>query len=252
LTDPSGLDSAAAQADSYSFVDFPVHSGRYGESSRLRRQWEQGRTQFTTKRLNATVGDETASVRASFGWFREADADDVMAYLGAIRCAITRILEDFRGYDPTNRGRPSETEAKFNRWFGNGQQLNRRQFEKVWDVYTEVKNGIDTGTTTFYDKSDSVSYYGYTNLFFLSTHYRTIALGRDYFDGSRAEKIGTLIHEMTHLYAGTDDYGYYTEDSLDAANPVRYTLRRRSVTPNADQLVNNADSYAGLLVQYYD
>jgi hypothetical protein len=69
-----------------------------------------------------------------------------------------------------------------------------------------------------------------------------------------------LFHELTHLFAVTNDNGGYVvpstfdRDPMNAAlrpNAPSYGVNGKAVTPAREQLFRNADTYAGFLADYY-
>jgi hypothetical protein len=213
-----------------------------------RRQWEQGRIESWSGFMEAFG----VRVNAATRWFNPAEESELLRFFAQIRSRFPQIEADLASYGTRNP--VNDIEHRVNRWFGNGAALERAQINMVRDRFRRVREGIDNNSTTFWDDSDSLSVYGQVNYWWTSNRYHTIQLGSKYFAGRPVEKIATIIHELTHLYGNTRDAGYYADVLLvNRQNPVAYEHPETGAAialPTAQQ-VNNADSYAGFVTEFY-
>lgn len=262
VTDPSGLLALPMLEGDLSTtvptVFIPDGPGSAPPSERERttrvEQWRQGRIDRSITRINNNDG--TINLRITAHWFRPGDANQLAHYVSHIRSSISRILSDLTNYSIPNHAPINQMEQRVNRWFGNGRALTNTQVIAVRRVFTAVRDGLDNNDTSFWDDSLDYGGYGYVRWNWTSRNYRAVSLGRDYFDPDTnpGQRIGTLIHELCHLYGGCrGDAGYYDDPaSLDPNNAVTYHSRDGAgLTLTPDQQVGNADSFAGFLVQFY-
>jgi hypothetical protein len=159
----------------------------------------------------------------------------------------------------------SPMQGQINKWFqGNGVGAayaapTSDQVQSILDAYTEVESLLDdTDDPIIYNNSQNdptySAYYGY------NTGSEVLICARFYGStATSADQFATVIHELTHFEpvgpygAGTDDYGYYAAGSLSAADVTWDNIDGVSglVTVTTANLIDNADSYAGFLTQYY-
>ena len=68
---------------------------------------------------------------------------------------------------------------------------------------------------------------------------------------SRSKKAAIIVHELTHAYAGTDDYFYYTQDLNTTM--IRLPGDDDTITNNNETTVlrDNADTYEQFLLNFY-
>jgi hypothetical protein len=139
------------------------------------------------------------------------------------------------------------------RWFVN----NAAAFDyaTVLTGFRDVKDGLDNNRTSYYDDPDSTIYGYVTGI----PGDWDVYVGQKYWTGAAGanlgkERFGTIIHELSHFYAGTADWGYFNNPGAlnglaivwdDPDNPGV------AVVLTTAQLMANADSYAGYLTQYY-
>jgi hypothetical protein len=230
----------------------PVPASERAYQARLQ-TWRVGRTATQTFGTGFNFNGNTGSFRSTANWFTDADANTLSAQLAQVRAAITTILIDLANYTIPNHRPPNTIEQNINRWFGNGNPLTGAQLAAVRRVFTQVAIRVDNNTTVYWDRSFDVSNWGQVSSNWFSTYYNSVQLGAPYFseDSTPRDKIGTLIHELTHLYCNTEDYGYFDDPSSFTNPAVTYTKRGVAVTLTPAQQVDNADSFAGFLAQYY-
>ncbi len=124
------------------------------------------------------------------------------------------------------------------------QTLTPNQLSSIQKAYQAVFNGLISDDTPFTDDPKDTGY-GYSDGVGVYT-------GQKYHKANAKNQYATIIHELSHHYAQTDDNGYYFLPAADAPrtdlSPVTYT---DTLMVSTDELINNADSYAGFLTQYF-
>lgn len=150
-----------------------------------------------------------------------------------------------------------------NAWFGKGKALNAKQMKKIADVLWETYRGFGEGSTKSFASSFEVVCNknckgGRPAAFRKIKHFGTITFDRDivvcvpaFWDSlpNREARIAALVHEMTHWGAGTKDCGYAVHQDVPTTNYV--DIDKDSVNLDTDELMNNASTYEGYVLQNY-
>jgi hypothetical protein len=116
-----------------------------------------------------------------------------------------------------------------------------------------VADGLDNNTITYRNKGAAP---GYEDYYGWNTG-AEIHMGALYFSGDARDRFGTVIHELTHFGPpGTGDAAYF-DNPVAFENPyVGVDWRDPDdtdypITVTTGELIDNADSYAGFLTQFY-
>jgi hypothetical protein len=67
----------------------------------------------------------------------------------------------------------------------------------------------------------------------------------------RRDRLATLYHEFSHSFGGTDDAGGY-QDRPWGIPGFYHDAERKWLFSTTRQLINSADSYAGLFYEYLE
>lgn len=140
---------------------------------------------------------------------------------------------------------------RLSHWFispGDELRLNDQQYQRVYSVFRKVRYAMDNRTLNFendFADHDGERAWVLPLWFGLSSdiHLRPI-----FYRESARRQVGILFHELTHLYAGTGDAGYFDSGSLGNVARPTYNDRQRLTT---GQLIGNADTYEGFLEDYF-
>ncbi|MBI2804257.1 MAG: cadherin-like domain-containing protein [Planctomycetes bacterium] len=220
------------------------------------------RRRFYDTRTSGTVTQNLAgggSITVAFDYFNANERNTVFARLTSLRQALNTILADIGNTTPfgstltfTVWNRLTEqTQTRLGRWFGNGNRLSDYQMHIVRMGFQRVRNAFN-GTLPFENDFEGDAY-AWT---FVGCN---IHLQPAFWAQATSVKlqIGTILHEMTHKYHWTGDRGYFYETSLDAGPPggprplPTYWKGDDDVNLSVSQLIGNADTYAGFLMDFY-
>jgi RHS repeat-associated protein len=128
--------------------------------------------------------------------------------------------------------------ARFVHWFGAADQ---GRIDKVKATWNKIDNAFHSTTLMFeahkpwYGYGNHMDYYGDTHPF-----YEAIRLGDDFWSApltGEDSKAGTIVHEVSHKFAGTGDKYYHSDDRYsiaDAENLARF---------KPGKAVKNANNY---------
>lgn len=137
----------------------------------------------------------------------------------AFNAAYAVMTPSYKAATPNN--------ALYQEWFGN---INNRQ--KVRIIYSSMKKSMEKDQYTIYFNGpectpDDCAYTYYRNnvIYTCTDWYKAPAVGFN-------SKMGTVVHEMTHILKDTEDYEYGR------------TACRNLAQTNPNKAVNNADNYA--------
>jgi hypothetical protein len=207
------------------------------------------------------LGQRRMTLRCHLEDFTPDDARELVGHVRQLRLDLARVLNDLRHHSRA-------TAAHVRRWFPGVE--GRDQLAELRQVYRHIAAGLDRGVTPLYDDPDDPDF-GQTSTFAVRPDLRfdadgriartgdSIGIGRRYHAASgdprldAAARYSTLAHELAHFYGGRGpDHGYFDlADALrDVERPVAYCKDGRPVELTAAQLLDNADSFAGLLVQF--
>jgi peptidyl-Lys metalloendopeptidase len=119
-------------------------------------------------------------------------------------------------------------DAHYTEWFG---AFTDAREAKAKDTYNKVVNGLTTKTLTYNLTGNGcqASWYAYTH-----KGDDTVWMCAQYWDAppeGTDSKAGTVVHELTHAMAGTDDLGYGQQKA------------RALAAKNPDNALQNADNY---------
>jgi RHS repeat-associated protein len=142
-------------------------------------------------------------------------------------------------------------------WFKLDPCNYKKDLDTIYDVYSKVYKKIDAGDLVFeYSKvvddlgGDAASYSSNSAITALATDRgkRTIAVGVALFKKESKEIALSIVHELTHMTSGTEDYAYYAADqgNADTFSPI-WKLDGKVIDMTKFKLMNNADTYAVLL-----
>jgi RHS repeat-associated protein len=152
---------------------------------------------------------------------------------------------------------PDTTMKRLELWFGNRQSLTPKQLDRIAGRLLAAYDRLSSGKTEYKlqitkDDSGIADEEGPAYVTF-----NWIYLRPEFFQNWPLKSQATmLIHEITHLYSPglgrTSDYGYYGSsiDWFGARGPT-YRKGGVGVTLTPAQLIDNADTYAGFIRQYY-
>ena len=114
-------------------------------------------------------------------------------------------------------------------WFGGNEN-------KACEIYKQLKNGMEKNEYIFEaDPDPKKSFYGYTH-----KDTTTIFLCRKYFEADLTgedSKMGTIVHELSHAVARTDDV------KLEGRSQYGKRKCRRLAKEHPEEAVRNADNY---------
>jgi hypothetical protein len=137
------------------------------------------------------------------------------------------------------------------KWFG---ELNARQFRRFAKVFRDVEKGMRTRTPRIRCECDCPEgAFAYTRRVqvllgpkpwprFTALKFEGVILCPQFFRESAVKQIPMYFHELTHVYAGTDDHGYWVEQQ------EKYMLAGEVQELTQRQLLRNADTYRWLLI----
>jgi hypothetical protein len=209
--------------------------------------------------------------RARLENFTNRGGYNLLSNIARVRAAISLAVKDL-GFYFENTERGQSVRDKVNRWFDPPTviqgiiappaivpvpDLTKAQLKTISTVFRIIRDGIDTNVTQWID-DQKYGGYGYVRRNPEGTG-RAIYIGRKYWARGDQDRFGTVIHELAHLYGNKWDKGYFSNptDVESETWPVTYWLPKaegkgtRYVFLSPNQLIDNADSYAGLLTQYY-
>jgi hypothetical protein len=194
-------------------------------------------------------------VKSKLSNFTFAGGLDLMKQIAAVRVELFSALGALNAEAPGipcgNWGGPS---AGVLRWFlGSGEDSSTfgpAQYQALIGVYQDVADGLDNQRTWYYDDTQMEGYFGYVSG--IPDDY-DVRIGTPYWAGTDMDRFGTVIHELTHLYAGTADNGYFNNPGALSNQAIVYKDPDSGevVQLNTSKLLFNADTYAGYLTQYY-
>jgi hypothetical protein len=221
------------------------------------------RRRFYDTRTISTVTQNLAgggSITVAFDYFNAAERTIVFARLTTLRQALNTILADIGNTSPFgstltftvwNR-LTGQTQTRLRRWFGNGNALTDYQMHIVRMGFQRARNAFN-GTLPFENDFEGDGY-AWT-LAGCDIHLRP-----DFWaETSIKTQIGTLLHEMTHKYHWTGDRGYFHDPASLAAGPpggprplpTYWKGNDDNISFSVNQLIGNADTYAGFLMDFY-
>jgi hypothetical protein len=207
-------------------------------------------------RVTATLnwGGYTTQLSSRLQDFWLNDALTLTNYIVQVRFDVQAAIADLNQYVGQDDG--GEYPLEFRRWFVNpadwtvdGEERRQVVYSDVQDEFEAVAEGLDGTTTVYTDDPSAAEDYGY-----VPQNLSGVFIGLLYHSGTPLDQYGTVIHELTHLYGGTDDYGGYflNPRAFELPNAVVvWVYQGLILNPTTDTLLNNADSYAGYLTQYY-
>lgn len=92
-------------------------------------------------------------------------------------------------------------------------------------------------------------YYGWNQS---GTNGAPIVLCASFFKRTPAAQVTALLHELSHAFGNTDDNSGYISGPLPAGIPTYTDINGNPLADSTtDALITNADTYRGLLEQYY-
>jgi len=133
------------------------------------------------------------------------------------------------------------------RWFGHGQLPTR--LASIQGVFRTVKNAYEQRTLFFLYTTSTYA------LAWVNPFANRIRIGIRFWAQPTKREIGIIFHELTHDYAGTEDFGYFDASALtnpDSQLPTYHDEGGKNLgfLP-LSELANNADTYEGFAEEYY-
>jgi RHS repeat-associated protein len=124
--------------------------------------------------------------------------------------------------------------------------ISDAEIRTIRNVLKQSLDAFDSGDVVFYYSRSTDNIAGYVNIF------NRIYLTEGFFAGLNDDTIRAkrILHEITHAFANTDDYGYVLDET---EYPPRYLARggERRIDLSSQQLQDNADTYAVWVFAFY-
>jgi len=162
--------------------------------------------------------------------------------------AVKRVSDFYAGNLPDVDWGDLATELRVHRWFGGNRPLYPLDDEMTLDMHGQAVRSVAVTLGRVYRafRDDVIDFEcesscdAGTNAYVPWGPWPDLHFCPAFFGRSRSRRTAILLHEMTHMWADTDDEFYYSlpADPLDRDESPR-TLR------------NNADTYEEFLLQYY-
>jgi hypothetical protein len=201
------------------------------------------------------VSDFLPELQSDLWDFTFADGQELVGHIVNVRQLLDTATVDIQAALGGTYG-TSAMKGRIDRWFkgnaANEPDPTQQQAGEILDVYLGVASNLDTDTITYRNKGSAL---GYQDLYGWNSGWNDgneIHMGAHYFSGGAGDRFGTVIHELVHTQTGDEDYAYFDNpESLTGPDVVWNVNPLIGLTVTTAELIENPDSYAGLLTQYY-
>src|SRR5262245_52624593 len=265
------VDNAPTKASDPSGREPFVPVNMVGGPSEAEARW---RSERVRRRGNVGIVFSGGEIKATLEWFSDRERDDLLFPLAAAYRAVRQLGTDLRVDDRDMDPNPvrqllvggpappprllrladldNTVVQRLQKWFGRGvgNNITPDQLVRIRLVVRKVRDGLVRDTIPF------VNVYNPRERSVVAHVTRWPLTGEKvylnyplFWEGTPRRRAMDLVHELTHYFADTDDHGYIRNALGDA--PPTYEKNGRAVEPTVDQLIDNADTYAGLLDEYY-
>ena len=248
-TDPSGMDAPNPYM-------LPQRPGEY-------EQWLRGRGIGTFYYTIPLGQGRTTTLEIYHFRIHDNDLRAFYESVAVVRIAVEQILSDIgtNTHPPVTDvwwQRHSEfdslsprTRTVLEHVFGNGWPLTNAQMAQIRSVFVRVRDGMDTQRLPFYAlmynrRTGPITYVQAETTMGSS---RPIGLRPVFFEHSTWNQAGTILHELTHFFAQTNDDGGYFDGFGGHVRPA-YRDGMYGEYPPTNILLNNADTYAIFAFEY--
>jgi hypothetical protein len=262
--DPTGFDAGDLNLYRYSHNASPILADPSGTTD--------GVTRHTYRRWGRTY-----TYTVEWYGFNLLERPELFDLIGDVRYAVGDVCDSLRTFSTDFGSLTPDMQARLRRWFLIPDPpgfVGNFYLSRIRAVFESVKDAIDNRGLPFMNRGGPepdghcAMSYPFPWRVNGAWYSKLIVLYPNFWSRSDRAKAGVIFHELTHLYAWTNDsLGYVDRDpSLARIDPRRppgnhldpvYWERQNEptytgdTTPTPDRLRSNADTYAGFLEDYY-
>ena len=238
--DPMGFDAGDSNLYRYAFNSPTNHTdpsgleipppGLYDESAQALAKWHKGRESGS---VEGPIEGKKALYDFQYTDFNDEELTKLKASVPYAREILTKAV----AYVQT-----PGSDAGLNKFFGNGKALTPDQKNLVLDTYRKALNAFDQKMYFVNEYSNEVAY----TIPGFPRYSRNIYFGTGFFKAGPLNRAGIIVHELTHIWAGTADNGYLVEFKRGIG---QYTVKNwlgvfaDISTLTISQLLHNASTY---------